>query len=120
MSEAEILENYWNSQEVGIAMLSVFISVFSAYLLVAYLAGAKLSKSQAIFISIAFTIFSLMCTWGTVVYFGEGYDAALLLVDNHPSLLSFNVNPVWISLPLLLAAVVSALMFMWDIRHPKN
>ena len=34
MSDAETLENYWASQEVGVARLALFITAFSAYLLV--------------------------------------------------------------------------------------
>ena len=119
MSEAEILESYWASQEVGVATLALFITAFSAYLLVCYLVGASLTRAQAVFISSAFTIFELVCMWGIAVYFSEGYSSALALEDNHPTITMIRADPTWIFIPLCLASIVGALKFMWDIRRPK-
>jgi hypothetical protein len=120
MTEVEVLENYWNTQNAGIGVLSLFISVFSAYLLVAYLVGAKLTKFQFLFISSAFTIFELVCCWGTAVYFGEGYQMAMALEQTHPKLSVIPLDPTWIFLPLLLLGIIGALKFMWDIRKSNT
>ena len=120
MSEAEILENYWASQEVGLAALALSVTVFSGYLLACYLVGAKLTKSQAGFISTAFTVTSMVFLWGVTVYFSEGYSAGQLLKESHPSIVMLNANPAWIFVSTGLAAIIGALKFMWDIRHPKT
>ena len=119
MSEAEILENYWASQEAGLAALTLSVTVFSGYLLTCYLIGAKLTTSQAGFISIAFTAVSIVFLWGVAVYFSEGHSAAQLIKESHPSITMFNVNPAVALVLTGIAATIGALKFMWDIRHPK-
>ena len=119
MTETEILENYWHSQEMGVEVLSMFISVFSAYLLVAFLAGEKLTRFQACFISSAFTLFGLVVIWGTVVYWTEGYNAALSIGESHPAITMLRANPTWIFVLLEILAIIGGLLFMLDIRRRK-
>ena len=120
MSEAEILENYWAAQQAGIAVLTLCVTVFSGYLLVCYLIGAKLSTSQAGFISVAFTAVSVVFLWGIAVYFSEGYSAGQLVKESHPSITMLNVNPAGTFVFTGIAAIIGALKFMWDIRHPTS
>jgi hypothetical protein len=120
MTESEILENYWNSQELGVAVLTMFISVFSAYLLAAFLAGTKLTRFQAGFISSAFTLFGLVVVWGTFVYWTEGYNAALSIEESHPAITIIRANPAWIFVVLEISAIVGGILFMLDIRKRKS
>jgi hypothetical protein len=120
MSEAEILENYWASQEAGLAALTLSVTVFSGYILACYLIGAKLTKSQAGFISTAFTVISIVFLWAVAVYFSEGHSAAQLLKESHPSIVMLNANPTGVFVFTGIAAIIGALKFMWDIRHPKT
>lgn len=51
--------------------MTIYISVVSAYLAVAYLAGAKLTRSQAIIISSLFCVFALFVSIGTFSMFSD-------------------------------------------------
>ena len=61
----------------------------------------------------------MVCVWGVAVYFGEGHNTAQLLKESHPSIVMINVNAAWLFVSTGIAAIIGALKFMWDVRHPK-
>ena len=109
---------------MGIQSLMMYLTVSSGYLIVAYLAGAQLTRSQTLFVSALFFIFASYAVWGVAKYWAAGYDALLALeeldADMMVELNYLEVNPVVIALTMGVLGIVGSLKFMWDVRHPKT
>ena len=95
--------------------MSLYLTVVSGYLLVAYLAGKELSSLQTTIVTTLFMFFTITNTVATVLYmqnayyFSHTYGAGRL--------------PGWVALTtgvLLAGGILAAVKFMWDVRHPKK
>jgi phosphate/sulfate permease len=120
MSEAEILQHFWSSIENGISSFMMYITVFSGYLLMAYVVGSRLTSAQCVIVTGAFLVFCGYVLWGSFVYYTSAYMAAKQLVDSHPHFLPIDLNPAYVVSVLLSTGALAALKFMWDVRHPKT
>jgi hypothetical protein len=119
MSEAELVQHYWSSVENGLSALALYISVFTGYLLMAYLVGSRLTSVQCTIATGAFLVFTGYNIWGNIAFWNSAYVVAKELKDVRPELLLIDLNPAYIAAALLSIGVIGALKFMWDVRHPK-
>ena len=106
---------------MGIQALMLYLTVSSGYLIVAYLAGDKLTNSQAFFVSTLFFVFAIYALWGVTQYWASG-DQARLALEASGALEEIELNyvgisPVVIALPMGLLGIIGSLKFMWDVRH---
>jgi hypothetical protein len=119
MSEAELWGLIVEYNDSLMAAMSLYLTILSGYLIVAYLAGGKLTSTQCTIITIAFVLSALLFTWAVR---GYGYRAIFLIgktsqefhtwqMMDEPSLLFI--------LAIMVGGVIAALKFMWDVRHPK-
>ena len=119
MSEAEVLELinlHTNNSFNGFA---VFLSLLFAYMTVAYIVGARLSKFQVIVITFLYfsAEVSLMLSLLTQTHSIE------TLISNHPD---FTYTPLqaypWSIASALIdiAAIIISLIFMYDIRRTHS
>ena len=107
---------------MGIQALMLYLTVSTGYLIVAYLVGMQLTKSQALFVSALFAIFAFYALWGVAGYWTTGDEARLALETALADTIDLNhlgVNPALIALPMGILGIVGSLKFMWDVRHPK-
>ncbi len=94
--------------------MSIYVTITSGYLLVAYLAGKDLTRLQAVFISVLYVTFATFNTFAVVSYFqsafhfGHTYGAGLV-----------PYWPVYGLGTLFPLGILACLKFMWDVRHPK-
>ena len=102
---------------------ALFISVLSAYLVVAYTAGASLTRYQVTFISILFLLITSLGAFGQLrnvqVMTEWGYQAATL---NGAEAVVSKVQAEtakWLFIAIRVALTIGALVFMWQVRHPK-
>ena len=95
--------------------MSLYLTVMSGYLLVAYLVGKELSFLQTTIITTLFVSFSIFNTvvmvsyLQTAYFYGHTYGLARL--------------PGWateVSAIMLAGGILAAVKFMWDARHPKK
>ena len=120
MSEAELLEHYWNAQEMAIEAFLAYITILSGYLIVAFVVGERLSKLQALIITIGFITFTSFSIWGAVTFWNSTYVTAVSVASTHPEITSFGwLNPAHVALACMCGGIIAGCMFMWDIRHPK-
>ena len=103
---------------------ALFISVLSAYLVVAYTAGASLTRYQVTFISIIFLLITslgalgqlrnvqVMTEWGYQVVALSGGEPVVSDVQAETS--------KWLFIAIRVALTIGALVFMWQVRHPGN
>lgn len=103
---------------------ALFISVLSAYLVVAYTAGASLTRYQVSFISLIFLLITSLGAFGQLrnveVMTEWGYQAAALgggevLVSEVQA-----ETTKWLFIAIRVALTIGALVFMWQVRHPKT
>jgi len=103
---------------------ALFISVLSAYLVVAYTAGASLTRYQVCFISLIFLLITSLGAFGQLrnveVMTEWGYQAAALgggevLVSEVQA-----ETTKWLFIAIRVALTIGALVFMWQVRHPKT
>jgi hypothetical protein len=121
MSEAEIVESMTEYFGLNAEMLSIYLTVTSGYLIVAYLVGSKLTRSQLIIVSGLYLVFATATSYLAIGYGMRGIHYAEILRNLSPStpLYSTELVPGAIAF-VLLGGIVASLKFMWDSRHPKT
>ena len=98
-----------------------YFALVSAYLLVAYLAGAKLSKLQLTIINSLFVLWIGGIVLGTI----SALEATTLIEEKLNALDSdFTVGGsaagLYNFIAIQIGGVVASLFFMWSVRHPKK
>ena len=68
MTEYELLDLVAGANDSMYDSTTLFLSLVSGYLLVAYLVGAKLTKTQATIISTLFVVGAVFQCWGLLAY----------------------------------------------------
>jgi len=121
MTEAELLEASSNNWSDTISLLTMFISVMSGYLVVAYLVGKELKTGQVVLVNflygafISFTLFAIYQMSGAAVEHG--------ILASELSTQRTSRPQTWIPivfLAIMLPMILASFKFMWDIRHPKT
>ncbi len=106
-----------------LASAAFFITVVSAYLVAAYAVGEKLTKYQVFFINFTFCLFVMTNLAGSASFLDliYQYDSirAEMLSGAEP-LASVSHLALWMVVGVRLLLVSGALIFMWQVRHPKT
>lgn len=121
MTEYELADLMGAASSDSLVFIPIIVSMISAYLLVAWLIGAKLSLSQVSLVNSLFLIFSgiMGSSWLVRINLTLSYQHELLALNPERVTL---VRP-WLVPSVTVAAtllILGCLKFMWDIRHPKN
>ena len=102
---------------------TIFLSILFAYLILAYVAGSKLTTFQAGFLSF---IFLVACTSGTTAFLGmlaEVMHDTAKLNEIRSENIGFGTltRPTLLSLVAIrMVMILGALYFMWSVRHPRT
>ena len=118
MTAQDYITIYWEAQSAGISALTVYISILSGYLIVFYVAGARLSARQSIFITLLFVVLSAVTVWGAYEYWSAAMEAARA-VEKEFLFTRLNINPAVFLVPLMVAGIFGCLSFAWEARKPK-
>ena len=126
MTESDWVEMYGMAFSTGVANLAELITLMSGYLVVAYLVGKRLTRTQilvtnALYLMSAFTVIS------------GGFQAAsdvqiarkeMALQIPQLDLLNYTIKYIylWPSIVAIIngCLIVASLIFMWQVRHPKE
>ena len=123
MTEYEIMDLAETINGNSITATGVYFSILTAYLLVAYFAGDKLTKYQVAFINLVFIFYNLVAAINlfSMVRVRLDLSERLLEMSGEARLFSHEAGIVIISVFVLmrLMLVLGALVFMWQVRHPK-
>lgn len=121
MTEAELIEAITSYHELLLNILSIYLTVTSGYLAVAYIVGDKLTTHQVTVISVLFIFFAGVSVWGAFGYASRGIDYVEPLRQLNPDL-DYYGHPVAIPIigGILLGGIIASLSFMWRVRHPKT
>ncbi len=122
MTEYEILDLIASKEAHMASQFSLYLTVISAYLVVAYLVGDRLTLPQSIISSVLFIFGAGGQTWTLHIN--------LMHVSNYLSqkaqlspLTPVEQDYLSNGYPWIIAmafGVIAALYFMWSIRHPKT
>ena len=101
--------------------IGIYLTVTTAYLVAAYLAGKRLTTSQIIFVSILYAVGAILCTWATWAYITSGIEVADALEVMHPDRI-FGMQPLFrlVCVFLQILGIFASLKFMWDIRRTQE
>lgn len=121
MTEYELADLVISAQGTLTPVVSLMVTVLTGYLIVAWLAGDKLTRAQVILVSTLFVfieaivMYSWVARWTIVsVYYSE------LVALNA---FKYQAPTIWaapIFVGLFTLAMLASLKFMWDVRHPKT
>jgi hypothetical protein len=121
MEAADYLEAAYSYFGLTIDMLSFYMTVTSGYLIVAYLAGAKLSRSQIAVISTLYIFMASIATYGLYAFVARGSAFAHKHSALDPGIFVYATPVLSVVLSATLAGgIIASLLFMWNIRHPKT
>lgn len=117
--ELETLQAVMAMADVQATHVSIYLTIVFAYIVVAYVAGEKLTKLQ---LGIATFVFVAACFWELLMITAIGEGAARI---GRPLMQASDI-PVfdasvrrWFSRVLWSSGMFAALVFMWTCRHPS-
>ncbi|MEP5570047.1 MAG: hypothetical protein ABJN62_19560 [Halioglobus sp.] len=120
MTEYELEDALTSTTVASLEAFSMYVTILASYLVVAYLAGSKLTTQQMFIVSVLFAVSSLLATWSAFSYMERSIPFADALELLNPER-RYGAQPstqYWM-LTLMLLGVGASLKFMWDVRHPK-
>jgi hypothetical protein len=124
MTEYEMMDLIGTFQTLAVTELMAYFTVLSAYCIVAFMVGPKLSRAQVFMITGLYLIMSLLLVWATGSHLigsrSLAENVTMIAGNNFRSVIVTYLKPHQIVIPLLVIGVVSGLKFMWDVRHPKT
>jgi hypothetical protein len=102
---------------------AVFITIFSAYMIVAYIAGTDLSRFQVSLITAAFVMLAILGYQGAVHTLGEIFIYAekvqLMRGEGYNSTMGKTMG-LGVFVGVRIVMDLGALVFMWQVRHSKT
>jgi len=121
MTEYELADLMGAASGDSLVFIPIIVSFISAYLVVAWLIGAKLSLSQVSLVNSLFLIFAgiMGSSWLVRIELALSYQKELLAINPERAIL---VN-AWLVPSVSVVAVLlilGCLKFMWDIRHSSS
>jgi hypothetical protein len=121
MEGIELVEAAGTYYGLGVDLLTLYMSVTSGYLIVAYLIGDKLTKSQTTIVNTLYIVMSSLTTYGVTVWITRGAYFALQpsAIEVGMPLHATYLAPAMIGI-FMTGGIVACLKFMWDVRHPKE
>jgi hypothetical protein len=121
MSETDLLENLTAHFDLVLQVLSLYLTVTSAYLIVAFMAGDRLTNSQAIIISTLYIFIAAITTYSMYAWLGRAFYFSNKLKETGVDMPFYSRDGLeFVLASVLLAGILACLKFMWDVRHPKT
>ena len=121
MSEAELFEAGQFAYSNSLAAFTIYITLLSGYIVVAYIIGEKLVGSQTIIINTLYSLLMLTVLAAFVSFARIGYETNYL-ASEMSTLRKVAPMPLVAELAVVVMVFcyLASIKFMWDIRHPKN
>ena len=119
MTEAELLDTAQTIWGIYMSVMSVFISVVSAYLIIAYIAGDQLTRAQVMLVNVLMGIFSAFAIAAMHGFSVTATELIQLALDMSSQRTSIGITTVpIITLIVFPSLVLASYKFMWNVRHP--
>ena len=109
---AELLRENINA---GMGAVTLYLTVITTYLVAAYLAGAKLTRFQALLTTSLFVVFALVFTFGSVAFFRSSTEITARY-GSEVGIPTFPIVFAWIIGCVEIFGILGSLKFMFDVR----
>ena len=120
MTEFELVESIGIFISNSLSSISVYLTILSAYLVAAFIAGNRLTRSQVVVINTLFVTGALIFTYSTIgLLLRQSYFASKLVEIQTDTWLAGTAPMAQIIGIVQLGGIIACLKFMWDVRHPK-
>ena len=121
MTEYELLDlvGTWKADTVSVG--TSFVSILFAYILVAYFAGAKLTRAQYLIVTIlmlwhcSMNLFQIQVNQQSLIEYHE-----LIRPEWAAKAIRNGMIMKWVVGSDGVMSIFAALYFMWSVRHPKS
>jgi hypothetical protein len=122
MTEAELVEAITSYFDIAVATLTLYMTVCSGYLIVAYMVGGNLTTSQAFIVSTLYCFIAAVTTYAFYAWAQRALDYLVIQESSGISSIDTAATPIMASVltAIMSAGVLACLKFMWDVRHPKD
>ena len=121
MTEAELVEAwglFLGNSQTG---LGLYLSLLTGYLIIAYLVGEKLTRSQVLIVSILYFFANSMISLWFFAWWSRALEFAMEAKQLNPDRQVANSQGITLSITaFLFMAIVASLYFMWSVRRPKQ
>ena len=125
MTEYELTDSMQSVSSNIWAAEAIFLTVLSAYVVVAFTAGSRLSSYQYVFVNTVFLLTVFTNSLNTqelmsqTLHFGSQLqEYSSDYVDSLES--EFARFSIWLVYGRRALLTIGALIFMWSVRHPKT
>ena len=121
MTEAELIQTAQAIWGNVITMCTIEITLLTGYIVVAYLAGNDLNRSQVVIVNTLYILLSIFALMSIYSMSMRATEMAVLSISMSEQR---NLGPtLW--LPIGVAVIfafclLASLKFMWDVRHPRT
>lgn len=120
MTEFELVESIGIYVSTALEAISIYLTIVSAYLIAAFMAGDRLTKSQVVIVSTLFVAGSLLFTYSSVgLLIRQAHFASKLALLESGTPLPGTAPIAVIIGTIQFGGIIACLKFMWDVRHPK-
>jgi predicted anti-sigma-YlaC factor YlaD len=121
VTEYELADLMMSAVNGGTAVIGIFFTILSGYLIAAWLIGEKLTRTQVIMVNILYLSSATMMIWAWIARFLAAlHFQNQLLVLNPQSTESVTIYIITGFSSILFILILVSLKFMWDVRHPKT
>ena len=103
--------------------LTLLISLISGYLVVAFVAGDRMTSSQVFIVNSVYLLMILLVLYGTAAFVGKAHGFEEIAYSMAGKEFDSFVPRGDIALSIVVIfglAILASLKFMWDVRHPKT
>ncbi|MEP1473062.1 MAG: hypothetical protein ABJK25_18945 [Halieaceae bacterium] len=103
-------------------LLALLITIISGYMVVAYTAGASLTRQQVILINLIYLLMGGFVGWGCremTIRAALFEDVAYKMATGEIGAMASRGEVAFGIISAFSLAMIASLKFMWDIRHPK-
>jgi hypothetical protein len=120
MTEAELLEATGLAANTALTGISLYMTIVSAYLITAFTAGSRLTRSQTFVISVGFVVGAGIFIYVVIANaLRQVYFTARLSEIQTDATFYFSDRTTILIGSVLVMGIIASLKFMWDVRHPK-
>ena len=122
MTESELIEAITSYFDIAVAALTLYVTICSGYLIVAYMVGGNLTNSQALIVSTLYCFVAAVTTYAFRTWSQHSFDYLAFQESSGLSSIDLGTAPTLASVltVIMFAGVLACLKFMWDVRHPKT
>jgi ABC-type tungstate transport system substrate-binding protein len=120
MTEAELIQTAQATWDNVISLIAIFISMLSGYLIVAYLAGASMTRSQVVIVNTLYSLMTIFILWCVYTLVMRGNEMASIAIEMSTQRVLAPKGELGLAIAGLCGfCSIASLKFMWDVRHPE-